>query len=512
MKNADGQQRAPQAAVGTLGSRAILSMSRPRGYLLASCVCLLLAVSLFATSTAISSAADAELNPGSDSVPKSASDLILVPDASQVTDTSQVTDASPVTDTSLVTEYGYPVVDRFLATVIGTRIHEEAVVPSRVPTRVATLVRFPDRDIPKVFWNQSEMRYSVSAQEQAAPLIFIVAGTGSSYRAAKMVYLQRLFFSEGFHVISLSSPTHPNFILTASESGHPGFTPEDSEDLYIAMREAYAQLQSRVDVTDVHLTGYSLGGTQVAFLTAIDDREEIFGFKRILMINPAVDLFASLRILDGLFAYALPEGAESVVDLVEGLMAEISDYVQINGRRSVDGELLYRIAEKRIAEGRPPTRKALAGLIASAFRLSSSNMFFAVDVLSKNGQIVEPDVTLGVGSSLTPYFHRSMELSFEDYFEDTLLPYWQSRISGLDRETMVERASLRSLSQLLRNDLRIAAVTNEDDLILTPEDLDFLRTTLGDRVKIYPRGGHCGNMTYHENVEFMLDFFKGDAR
>lgn len=483
-----------------------MSMSRPPGYSLATCAGLFLAVSLFATSPAKSSDSDSELNPGSDSVPKSASDLILVPDASPVTDASLVTNAVPVT------QYGYPVVDGFLATVIGTRTHEEAVVPSRVPIRVATLVRFPNRKIPKVFWNQSEMRYSVSAHEQAAPLIFVVAGMGSSYNSAKMLYLQRLFFGEGFHVISLSSPTHPNFILTASKSGHPGFTPEDSEDLYVAMREAYAQLQSRVDVTDIHLTGYSLGGTQAAFLTAIDDREEVFKFKRILMINPAVDLFASLQILDGLFEDALPEGAESVVDLVERLMAEISDYVQINGRRSVDGELLYRIAEKRIAEGRPPTRKMLAGLIAAAFRLSSSNMFFAVDVLSKNGQIVEPDVTLGVGSSLTPYFHRSMELSFEDYFEDTLLPYWQSRSSGLDRERMIEGASLRSLTQLLRNDIRIAAVTNEDDIILTPENLDFLRTTLGDRVKIYPRGGHFGNMTYQENVKFMVDFFKGDAR
>ncbi len=351
----------------------------------------------------------------------------------------------------------------------------------------------------------------MSAQKKAAPLIFIVAGTGASYRSAKMLYLQRLFYSEGFHVISLSSPTHPNFILAASTSGHPGFAPEDSEDLYEVMREAYSGLASRVEIGDVHLTGYSLGGTQSAFLTAIDDREQAFQFEKVLMINPSVDLFASVKILDSLFAQALPDGAESVVDLVRRLMAEISDHVQENGRRSVDSELLYKIAEKRIAEGKPPTRKGLAGLIATAFRLSSSNMFFTVDVLAHNGRIVEPEATLGVGASLTPYFRRSMEWSFERYFDEVLLPYWQSRSSEFDRETLIERSSLRALERLLRDDPRIAAVTNADDLILTPQNLDFLRETLGDRVKIYPRGGHCGNLTYRDNVDYMVRYFKGNT-
>ena len=407
--------------------------------------------------------------------------------------------------------YDYPVDDALLATVIGTRYADEAPIPKRVPTRIRSLRRFPDRKIPKVFWNQNELRYSVSAQKKAAPLIFVVAGTGASYSSTKMLYLHRLFYGEGFHVISLSSPTHPNFILTASTSGYPGYAPEDSKDLYEVMREAYSELASKVEIGDVHLTGYSLGGTQSAFLTAIDDREQAFQFKKVLMINPSVDLFTSLKILDGLFEYALPGGNESVIDLIERLLAEISDYVQVNGRRSVDGELLYKIAEKRIAAGKPPTREALAGLIAAAFRLSSANMFFTVDVLAHDGRIVESDAALGVGTPLGPYFRRSMEWSFERYFDEMLLPYLQSKSNEVDRRTVIERSSLRSLAHLLRVDPRIAAVTNADDLILTPQDLDFLRATLGDRVKIYPSGGHCGNMTYRENVEYMIQYFKGNT-
>jgi hypothetical protein len=404
--------------------------------------------------------------------------------------------------------YDYPVRDPLLSTVIETAKADQFPVPDKVPTRIRSIERFPEREVPKVFWNQSELRYSVSAQEEAAPLLFIVAGTGASHRSGKMLYLRRLFFSEGFHVIALSSPTHPNFVLTASTSGHPGFTPADSEDLYSVMKEAYADLSSRVEISGVHLTGYSLGGTQSAFLTAIDDREGSFHFEKILMINPSVDIFSSVKVLDELFDYALPNGGESVVALIERLLKEVSTYTHENGRRSVDGELLYRLAEKRLAEGRPPMQKGLAGLIAGAFRLSAANMFFSVDVLAGGGHIVGQETELEVGTSLTPYFRESMSWSFERYFEEMLLPYWQSRKSGFDRESLIEQASLRSLQKLLREDRRIAAVTNADDIILNEEDLEFLRVQLGDRVKIYPTGGHCGNLSYHDNVEFMIRFFK----
>ncbi len=416
-----------------------------------------------------------------------------------------------VLGTTSASGYDYPVQDALLATVIGTAIADQGPIPDKVPTRMRSLEIFPEREIPVIFWNQSRFRYSVSTQKKAAPLIFIVAGTGASYRSAKMLYLGRLFYSEGFHVVSLSSPTHPNFILTASSSGHPGFTPADSEDLYAVMKEAYAALSSKVEVSEVHLTGYSLGGTQSAFLLEIDDREQAFHFKKVLMINPSVDLFASVRILDGLFSYALPNGNESVVHLIERLLKGVHAFSEEHGRRSVDSELLYKLAEMMIAEGRPPTQVGLSGMIAAAFRLSAANMFFSVDVLANHGQIVEQDVQLKVGTSLTPYFRRAMGWSFERYFDEIFLPYWQSKPDALDRETLIERASLRSLRQLLREDPRIAAVTNADDIILTDEHLEFLRSSLGDRVKIYPTGGHCGNLTYRENVDYMIRYFKGDT-
>ena len=49
---------------------------------------------------------------------------------------------------------------------------------------------------------------------------------------------------------------------------------------------------------------------------------------------------------------------------------------------------------------------------------------------------------------------------------------------------------------------------NADDIILAPGEIEFFRQVFGNRAKIYPRGGHCGNMAYRDNVTYLVDYFK----
>jgi hypothetical protein len=51
-------------------------------------------------------------------------------------------------------------------------------------------------------------------------------------------------------------------------------------------------------------------------------------------------------------------------------------------------------------------------------------------------------------------------------------------------------------------------MTNENDFIVTREELDYLRQLFGERAKIYPRGGHLGNLEYKDNLAYMVNFFK----
>ena len=61
------------------------------------------------------------------------------------------------------------------------------------------------------------MPYSVLKQNRpTAPLFFIIGGTGAGHDSTKSYGLANVLYQAGFHVVSLPSPTHPSFIVTAS--------------------------------------------------------------------------------------------------------------------------------------------------------------------------------------------------------------------------------------------------------------------------------------------------------
>lgn len=154
----------------------------------------------------------------------------------------------------------------------------------------------------------------MASQKEKAPLIFIIAGTGAAFDSSKMKYLQRAFFQAGFHVISLTSPTHINFIVNDSTSMVPGHIVEDSEDLYRVMELSYKKVKGKIDVSEFFLTGKSLGAAQAAFVSKLDEDKKSFNFQKVLMINPPVNLFKKTGITAGRFVVNTVLGIGGLID------------------------------------------------------------------------------------------------------------------------------------------------------------------------------------------------------
>jgi hypothetical protein len=178
------------------------------------------------------------------------------------------------------------------------------------------------------------------------------------------------------------------------------------------------------------------------------------------------------------------------------------------GQPPLESDFLYDAYRLLLKKNIPPKQDNLAGMIGSVFRLSSSNMVFSADVMANYGLVVPKNRVLGSADSLTDYFKVTNRISFIDYFNEFLYPYSQAKNPSLTKETLIESLSLQSIAPYLRNSSKIFLMGNEDDLILAPEDLAFLKNVFGARAKIYPIGGHCGNMSYRENVEYMIKLFK----
>ena len=227
------------------------------------------------------------------------------------------------------------------------------------------------------------------------------------------------------------------------------------------------------------------------------------------MVNPAVSLYTSAKILDDMLLEIDPNLTPEIFDRwFNERITKFGEIYRMMKEPQLDHDFLYDAYRLLHKKGQTPRRENMAGMIGTVFRLASSTMIFTADVMANYGLIVPKNRTLGSADSLTDYFKVANQISFVDYFNEFLYPYSQSRNPGLTKEALIEGTSLRSIEPYLRNTPKIILMDNEDDLILTPEDMAFLKDVFGARAKIYPRGGHLGNMTFKDNVAYMINFFK----
>jgi len=405
---------------------------------------------------------------------------------------------------SLANAYDYPFTNNYVATVVGTPAEYAEVLPTDIPTKIDTIEMFPERKIPGVLWNMDQLYYSYNRQDGPAPLIFLVAGTGSSFKSTKMKNMQQAFYHAGFHVVSLSSPTHPNFIAAASASSVPGNLWEDSADLYNVMKAIWQRLRDDTSVTEFNLAGYSLGGAQAAFIAQIDEQQKAFDFKKVLMINPPVSLYNSVNILDEMLAENIPGGPDHFKEFYDKVIKAFGETYAHGDQVEFNDQFLYEAYKYK----KPQTDVPLKALIGVSFRISCENMVFTSDVMTKAGYVVPKGLELGRHDHTTPYVKVLSRLTFLDYFRGIFMPHFKALNPNISETEMIQQLSLRSIEEYLRNSPKIGMIHNEDDIILLPGELDYLRDVLGSRATIYPYGGHCGNMAYPDNVKAMIGFFQ----
>lgn len=399
-----------------------------------------------------------------------------------------------------VENYGYPITDRFEATVVGTPTAYEADLPRTIPFRERRITIFPERETPDVFFYGSQLLYSVALQNRPAPLIFLIAGTGASHNGSKNYNMARAFYQAGFHVVSISSPTFNNFVIAASKNGVVGHAERDAEDLYRVMEMIWAELKPDITATSFNLTGYSLGGFNAAFVSKLDEERQSFNFRRVLLINPPVSIYNSISLLDRM-TQNIPGGVDNFDTWVDNL---IHAYTKVykESTDAVGDDFLYKAYKALDLKD-----EQLAALIGTSFRISSSSLVFTSDVMADYGYIKPKGLELNRYSDLSVYNDVAVRLGFTDYYHEFFYPYYEADYPGRTREEFIAAISLKSIADYLRSSTKITVMHNYNDVILEPGEINFFREVFGDRATIYPYGGHCGNMNYRDNVALMVATF-----
>ncbi len=412
-------------------------------------------------------------------------------------------------------DYQFPLTNAFEATIAGTPSIFRPQLPddADIKQRNYSLRLRPEREftLPSNFWPVKTFRYRLAKQAGPAPLIFIVAGTGAHYSSSTMEYLKKLFYGAGFHVAQISSPTAYDFMVGASPYATPGYSPQDARDLYSVM-QAIKKQQDNLEVTEWHLTGYSLGGLQAAFVSHLDEKEQAFNFKRVLLLNPPVNLYASIKNLSNL-VNTQAVGSNDHRTFYELLMDKLTRYFNQKGNFDFNEAVLFDFqnSKQKLSDNQ------LAMLIGSAFRFASADINFTSDLINRRGIITPAQQKINDGTSLTPFFKRALLCDFDCYIEQQLLPFWKVHFkqkklaldspTAEDFESLSQASSLYALEDYLSATNKIGVMHNADDIILGTGDLGFLKEHFAERLTLYPYGGHLGNLDYRDNGADILEFF-----
>lgn len=403
--------------------------------------------------------------------------------------------------------YGYPLTNPFEATIATTPpdLRPELLADDDIDQDVYTLNLRPEREftLPDNFWAVKKLHYRLARQDHAAPLIFLIAGTGAPYNSTLNEFLKKLYYGAGYHVVQLSSPTSYDFMSSASRYATPGISKDDAEDLYRVMQGVRAQ-HTDLPITDFYLTGYSLGALNAAFVAHLDETRRSFNFKKVLLLNPPVNLYTSITNLDKLVQTNV-KGINNTTTFYELVLAKLTRYFRQKGYIDLNDALLYDFQQSK----QHLTNEQMAMLIGTSFRFSSADIAFTSDLINRRGLITPPKFPISEGTSLSPFLKRALQCDFDCYLTEQVIPSWRARTDGGSLLQLVDQVSLYALKDYLQTNNKISVMHNADDVILGSGDLGFLRKTFGDRLTVYPYGGHCGNINYRVNSDAMLEFFRG---
>jgi hypothetical protein len=409
-----------------------------------------------------------------------------------------LTTLSLLTNSVEAADYKYPYHDPYLATATTAILSDDGAT-ERTKSTIVRVPGLPGRNNLPSLEGRGDVSLALYRQNHPAPLLFILAGLGSSPYFGVAPYLASLFYQEGFHVVILPSPMSWNFALSASRSGAPGYVPEDARDLYDVMQRTLTTLRDRYDVnaTAINLMAASLGALEGAYLSVIDADEGKIGIAKYLLVNPPVDLAYAIKKIDEWNALAGQFGREKSQQIIAKALGIVDSFSE---ERRDDPAVFDRLAKKFAGF----MTEELQFLIAENLQSQFSELIYVTQVIHDQKVLTAPK------DDMRKRLEEAKNFTFSDYNQKIGLPLWQKQLGDLqaDLGTFIQRGSLAHIVDRLRGNAKVHILHNADDFLAGRKSIEALKEALGDQVTLYPYGGHLGNLWYPENKEYALRYFK----
>lgn len=370
--------------------------------------------------------------------------------------------------------------------------------PSRGKTRSA-LIPGTGKRLNFTFW----------LQPGKANVVYIVPGQGSHRLAETSIALAELVYDNGFSVVNISSPFNYEFMENASTAALPAYLPVDGQDLHVALTEIDRRLHALYPdrLGNRALLGYSMGAFESLFIAAtgptnqycvvtkgrvlrfpegkqgvkevriapVTNQVPLIQFDRYVAISPPVRLMHGLSKLDEFYRAPLKWPAAERTGDIENTFLKVAALSQ--DTLTPQTSLPFSAIESKF-------------LIGLTFRLILRDVIYSSQQRDNLGVLHHPISNW----RRDPAYQEILQYSYQNYFDKFVTPYYQAR--GIGAETLEKADDLRTCAASLRANPNIRIIVNQNDFLLTADDLAWLHATFAtNQLTVFPQGGHLGNLS-----------------
>jgi ABC-type transporter lipoprotein component MlaA/pimeloyl-ACP methyl ester carboxylesterase len=326
-----------------------------------------------------------------------------------------------------------------------------------------------------------KLKFTSWLQPGPAPVVYIVPGLGSHRMAQPSLALAELACQHGFSAVVISSAYHAEFMESAATAAVPAYLPADSHDVQVALTEIDRCLQKKYPgrLGKKALLGYSMGALHSLHLAATEPTNQppLIHFDRYVAINTPVRMIHAIARLDEFYRAPLDWPATNRTDNIENTFLKVAALSKKT--MTPQTSLPFSATESRF-------------LIGLTFRFILRDIIYTSQRRHDQGVLQRSLRTL----RRAPVYEEILRLSYQDYVEKFVVPYYQT--NGLAAPTMdalAKAGDLRTYEAALRARPNVRVIENQNDFLLAPEDLAWLRATFTpEQLTVFAQGGHLGNL------------------
>ena len=327
-----------------------------------------------------------------------------------------------------------------------------------------------------------KLKFTFWLQPGKAPVVYIIPGLGSHRLAQPSLALAELVYKNGFSAVCISSAFNSEFMEHASTAAMPAYLPVDGHDVLVALTEIDRRLNAQYPdrLGDKALMGYSMGAFHSLFIAATEPTNQLplIKFDRYVAINTPVRMAYGISKLDEFYQSPLTWPDTNRTDNIENTFLKVAALSK--STLTPQTSLPFSAIESKF-------------LIGLTFRLMLRDIIFTSQRRNNQGVLQHPIRNLRRDA----VYQEILQYSYQDYFTKFVIPYYQARgMASPTAEALEKAGDLRTYDAGLRANSNIRVIVNENDFLLTDEDLEWLRATFTpEQLTVFNRGGHLGNLS-----------------